>query len=97
MLFIAQTRNKCDCSDVAGAQGELLEGATFVYINALGISDQVMNGEMERGAVGTTRVTFYAFLLLYVGFLIGLVCLSSIMVAAKATNQTRYRTEKGNK
>lgn len=42
-----------------------------------------MNGEMERGAVGTTRVTFYAFLLLYVGFLIGLVCLSTIMLAPK--------------
>ncbi len=36
---IAQTRNKCDFSDVAGARVELLEGATFVYINALGISD----------------------------------------------------------
>jgi len=39
VLFIAQTRNKCDCLDVAGARAELLEGATFVYINALESSD----------------------------------------------------------
>ncbi|KAI2668219.1 Cilia- and flagella-associated protein 58 [Labeo rohita] len=37
--LLLQTRNKCDFSDAAGARVELLEGATFVYVNALGISD----------------------------------------------------------
>lgn len=42
-----------------------------------------MNGEMERGAVGETRDTFYAFLLLCLGFLIGSVYLRTIIVAPK--------------
>lgn len=42
-----------------------------------------MTGETERSAVGTSRVTFYAFLVLHLRFLIGFVCLKTIMVAPK--------------
>ncbi len=56
-----------------------------------------MNREMERGAVGVTRVTFYAFMILYLRFLIGFVCLKTIMVAPKQLTRIVIELREGEK
>lgn len=56
-----------------------------------------MNGERERGAVGVTRVTFYAFMILYLRFLIGFVCLKTIMVAPKQLTRIIIELREGEK